>query len=531
MKDLIFSNDARIQMMEGANKLANAVKATLGPRGRNVVIDKQYGPPRVTKDGVTVAKEISLTNRFQNMGAQLVKEVASKTVDSAGDGTTTATVLAQAIAVEGCKAVAAGMNPMDLKRGIDLAVEAVVESVRKQSRPINDADATRVAVISANGDREIGEIIGRAIDEVGREGVISVEEGRKVGTYLETMKGMQVDKGFISQYFITNPERLTAELEDVMLLITDQRISDHKKVIPILEAVRSAGKSILLVAEDVDGSALAFMVVNKQQGMIKCAAIKAPSFGSMKREILEDIAAVTGGVVISPETGFSLEKLEIKHFGSAEHITITKDRTTIIGGKGSQELLDARCDALRTQIEQSTTGYDKERLQQRLAALTGGVAVIRVGASTEVEVKEKKDRIDDALAATRAAVEEGIVTGGGTALVRAISALDGLATQNIPQDQRVGIEIVRKAIQAPLRTIADNCGEDGAVVVGRVRQSISEESPFGYNAATGEYVDDMFAVGIIDPAKVVRVALQNAASVAGLMITTEVMICDAEQDD
>lgn len=521
-KELKFGNEARVKMLNGVNVLANAVKATLGPKGRNVVIDKSFGAPRITKDGVTVAKEINLADKFENMGAQMVREVASKTVDVAGDGTTTATVLAQAIVIEGGKAVAAGMNPMDLKRGIDAAVTAVVEELKKQSKKINGkSDIAQVATISANGDSTVGDYIAKAMDVVGQEGVITVEEAKGLDTTLDTVKGMQFDRGYLSPYFITNADKMQVEMKDAVILITDRKISNLEQLLPVLEPIARAGRELLIIAEDVDGQALATLVVNKLRGGLKVAAVKAPGFGDRRKAMLEDIAVLTGGVVISEDTGMTLENVQDDHLGKAGNVTITKDHTTIVDGAGSKKDVEARCNQIRAQIEETTSDYDREKLQERLAKLAGGVAVIKVGGATEVEVKERKDRIDDALAATRAAVEEGVVAGGGTALIRCIKALEGVKAAN--NDQKTGVEIIRRALEAPLRTIASNAGEDGAVVAGKVKEA---KGAFGYNAATGEFVDDMFKVGIIDPAKVVRCALQNAASVAGLMVTTEVMITD-----
>ena len=524
-KELRFGDDARQKMIAGVNMLANAVKATLGPKGRNVVLDKSFGAPRVTKDGVTVAKEISLADKFENMGAQLVREVASKTVDVAGDGTTTATVLAQSIIVEGSKAVAAGMNPMDLKRGIDAAVSAVVEKLKTQSKKVGKGDIAQVATISANGDTTIGEIIAKAMDAVGQEGVITVEEAKGLVTELETVKGMQFDRGYLSPYFITNADKMQVEMKDPMILITDRKLSNLEQLLPILEPIAQGGRELLILAEDVEGQALATLVVNKLRGGLKVAAVKAPGFGDRRKAMLEDIAVLTGGTLISEETGMTLEKVTMADLGKAGAITITKDNTTIVSGGGKKAEVESRCVQIRQQIEETTSDYDKEKLQERLAKLAGGVAVIKVGGATEVEVKEKKDRIDDALAATRAAVEEGVVAGGGVALIRCIDALDGIKSAN--EDQKVGITIIRRALETPLRTIASNAGEDGAVIAGKVREA--KENSAGYNAASGKFETDMFKAGIIDPAKVVRVALQNAASVAGLMVTTEVMITDAPE--
>ncbi len=519
-KELKFGTDARAKMLSGVNILANAVKATLGPKGRNVVLDKSFGAPRITKDGVSVAKEITLADKFENMGAQMVREVASKTVDAAGDGTTTATVLAQSIITEGTKAVAAGMNPMDLKRGLDAAVQAVVAELKTQSKKVGKGDIAQVATISANGDASIGEDIARAMEAVGEEGVITVEEAKGLETTLETVKGMQFDRGYLSPYFITNAEKMHAEMKDALILITDRKISSLEQILPILEPIAQGGRELLIIAEDVEGQALATLVVNRLRGGLKVAAVKAPGFGDRRKAMLEDIAALTGGTVISEDTGMTLENIQLAHLGKAGTVTITKDHTTIVEGKGDKVAVDARVAQIRQQMEETTSDYDREKLQERLAKLVGGVAVIKVGGSTEIEVKEKKDRIDDALAATRAAVEEGVVPGGGVALIRCLKALDGVKTMNA--DQKVGVEIIRKALETPLRTIASNAGEDGAVIAGKVKEGTGT---FGYNAATGEYVD-MVKAGIIDPAKVIRVSLQNAASVGGLMITTEVMITD-----
>jgi chaperonin GroEL len=523
-KDLRFGDDARSKMLQGVNVLANAVKATLGPKGRNVVLDKSFGAPRVTKDGVSVAKEITLSDKFENMGAQMVREVASKTVDVAGDGTTTATVLAQAIINEGNKAVAAGMNPMDLKRGLDKAVTAVVEELKAQSKKVNKGDIAQVATISANGDSSIGDDIAKAMDVVGQEGVITVEEAKGTESTLDTVKGMQFDRGYLSPYFVTNAEKMQVEMKDAVVLITDKKISNLEQLLPILEPVAQAGRELLIIAEDVEGQALATLVVNKLRGGLKVSAVKAPGFGDRRKAMLEDIAILTGGTVISEDIGLTLEKAGLEHCGKAGAITITKDHTTIVDGAGKKGEVENRCEQIRSQIEETTSDYDREKLQERLAKLAGGVAVIKVGGATEVEVKEKKDRIDDALAATRAAVEEGVVPGGGVALIRCLKALDKVETSN--RDQQVGVDIIRRALEAPLRTIAANAGQDGAVVAGKVKESKGSD---GYNAATGEYVD-MLKAGIIDPTKVVRVSLQNAASVAGLMITTEVMITDKPDD-
>ena len=521
-KDIHFGEFARAQMMAGVDKLANAVKVTLGPRGRNVVIEKSWGAPTVTKDGVTVAKEIELKDKFENMGAQLVKEVASKTADVAGDGTTTATVLAQAIAREGVKAVAAGMNPMDLKRGIDKAVESVVAELKKISREVKTKEEiAQVATISANGDREIGDIIAEAMEKVGKEGVITVEENKGLETELEVVEGMEFDRGYLSPYFVTNAEKMEVELEDPYILIHDKKISNMRDLLPVLEAVARAGKPLLIIAEDVEGEALATLVVNKMRGVLQVCAVKAPGFGERRKAMLEDIAILTGGKVISEELGLKLENASLDDLGRAGKVRVTKDDTTIINGVGKKEDIEARIAQIRQQIEDTTSDYDREKLQERLAKLAGGVAVIKVGAATEVEMKEKKDRVDDALHATRAAVEEGIVPGGGVALIRARKALDGLKGDN--QDQDAGIAIVKRAIEEPLRQIVENGGGDGAVVAHKVTES--DDLAFGYNAATQEY-GDMFQMGVIDPTKVTRTALQNAASVAGLLITTEAMVAE-----
>ena len=526
-KDIRFSEDARQQMLKGVNTLADAVKATLGPKGRHVLLDKSFGAPRVTKDGVSVAKEITLKNKFENMGAQMVREVASKTADIAGDGTTTATVLSQAIFREGVKAVAAGMNPMDLKRGIDMAVEAIVEDLGKRKRAVaGKAEIAQVATISANGDTRIGEIIAEAMEVVGKEGVITVEEAKGLETTLDTVKGMQFDRGYLSPYFSTNMEKMLAELENPFILVTDRKISNMQQILPLLEGAVQNGRSLLIVAEDIEGEALATLVVNKLRGGLKVAAVKAPGFGDRRKAMLEDIATLTGATFASEELGISLESLTLDSLGTAKSVTINKDTTTIVDGAGDKKAVESRVEQIRAQIADTSSDYDREKLQERLAKLAGGVAVINIGGATEIEVKEKKDRIDDALAATRAAVEEGVVPGGGVALLRTMSVLDGLNTTN--NDQKTGIDIIRRAIQAPLRTIATNAGVDGSVIVGKVLEMKSETE--GYNAATDEFVD-MFEAGIIDPTKVVRTALQDAASVAGLMITTEVMVTDFPTDD
>ena len=526
-KDVKFSQDARERMLRGVDTLANAVKVTLGPKGRNVVIEKSFGAPRITKDGVTVAKEIELADKFENMGAQMVREVASKQNDAAGDGTTTATVLAQAIVREGAKAVAAGINPMDLKRGIDLAVEAVTASLGKHSKTITGSDeVAQVGTISANGDRAIGEMIAEAMKKVGNEGVITVEEAKTAETELDVVEGMQFDRGYLSPYFITNSEKMIAELEDPYILIHEKKLSGLQAMLPLLESVVQTGKPLLIVAEDVEGEALATLVVNKLRGGLKIAAVKAPGFGDRRKAMLEDIAILTGGTAISEDLGIKLENVTLNMLGRAKKVRIEKENTTIVDGAGSKKEIDARVSQIKAQIEETTSDYDREKLQERLAKLAGGVAVIRVGGATEVEVKEKKDRVDDALNATRAAVEEGILPGGGVALLRAVKALDGLKAGN--DDQKTGIEIVRKAITAPARQIVENAGDDGAVVVGKLLES--KDYAWGYDAQSGEY-RDMVKAGIIDPTKVVRTAIQDAASVAGLLITTEAMIAELPKKD
>ena len=521
-KDVKFDTDARDRMLRGVNILANAVKVTLGPKGRNVVIDKSFGAPRITKDGVTVAKEIELSDKFENMGAQMVKEVASRTNDEAGDGTTTATVLAQAIIIEGLKSVAAGMNPMDLKRGIDLATTKVVEAIKAASRPVSDsAEVAQVGTISANGEVEIGRQIADAMQKVGNEGVITVEENKGLETETEVVEGMQFDRGYLSPYFVTNPDKMIADLEDVMILLHEKKLSSLQPMVPLLEQVIQSQKPLLIISEDVEGEALATLVVNKLRGGLKIAAVKAPGFGDRRKAMLQDIAILTGGQVISDDLGMKLENVGMDMLGRAKKVTITKDTTTIVDGAGEKAEIEARVAQIRTQIEETTSDYDKEKLQERVAKLAGGVAVIRVGGMSEIEVKERKDRVDDALNATRAAVQEGVVVGGGVALVQAGKVLLGLEGANA--DQTNGINIVRKALEAPLRQIAQNAGVDGSVVAGKVRESIDPK--FGYNAQTDEY-GDMFKFGVIDPAKVVRTALQDAASVASLLITTEAMIAD-----
>jgi chaperonin GroEL len=521
-KEVKFSTDARERMLRGVDVLADAVKVTLGPKGRNVVINKSFGAPRITKDGVSVAKEIELEDKFENMGAQMVREVASKTNDLAGDGTTTATVLAQAIVKEGAKAVAAGMNPMDLKRGIDLAVDAVVKELKSNARKItSNAEIAQVGTISANGDAEIGQYLAEAMEKVGNEGVITVEEAKTAETELEVVEGMQFDRGYLSPYFVTNQDKMRVELEDPYILIHEKKLSNLQAMLPVLEAVVQSGKPLLIIAEDVEGEALATLVVNKLRGGLKIAAVKAPGFGDRRKAMLEDIAILTGGTVISEDLGIKLENVTLDMLGRAKKVAIEKENTTIIDGAGSKADIEGRTTQIRAQIEETTSDYDREKLQERLAKLAGGVAVIRVGGSTEVEVKEKKDRVDDALHATRAAVEEGILPGGGVALLRAVKALDDIATAN--PDQRVGIEIVRRAIEAPVRQIAENAGAEGSVIVGKLREK--PDFSFGWNAQTGEY-GDLYAQGVIDPAKVVRTALQDAASVAGLLVTTEAMIAE-----
>jgi len=521
-KDVRFSTDARARMLRGVDILADAVKVTLGPKGRNVVLDKSFGAPRITKDGVTVAKEIELSDKFENMGAQMVREVASKTSDIAGDGTTTATVLAQAIVREGCKAVAAGMNPMDLKRGIDLAVEAVVKNVKSHSTAVTSQEQiAQVGAIAANGESEIGEIIARAMQKVGKEGVITVEEAKGLDTELDVVEGMQFDRGYLSPYFITNVEKMTVELENPYILLHEKKLSSLQAMLPVLEAVVQSGRPILIVSEDVEGEALATLVVNKLRGGLKVAAVKAPGFGDRRKAMLEDIAILTGGQLISEDLGIKLENVTLQMLGSAKKVRIDKENSTIIDGAGKKKDIEGRCNQIRAQVEETTSDYDKEKLQERLAKLAGGVAVIKVGGATEVEVKERKDRVDDALHATRAAVEEGIVAGGGSALLYATRALEKINLEN--SDQKVGVEIVRRALQTPARQIAENAGSDGAVVAGKLLEQ--KNVKFGYDAQTGEYVD-MVKAGIIDPTKVVRTALQDAASVAGLLITTEAMVAE-----
>ena len=521
-KDVKFGTDSRGRMLKGINTLANAVKVTLGPKGRNVVIDKSYGAPRITKDGVTVAKEIELSDPFENMGAQLVKDVASRTNDEAGDGTTTATVLAQAIVKEGMKSVAAGMNPMDLKRGIDKAVTAVVAEIKTMSRPVGDtAEIAKVGTISANGEEAIGQQIADAMAKVGNEGVITVEENKGLETETEVVEGMQFDRGYLSPYFVTEPAKMTANLEDCVILLHEKKLTSLAPMVPLLEAVMQADKQLLVIAEDIDGEALATLVVNKLRGGLKVAGVKAPGFGDRRKAMMQDLAVLTGGTVISEELGIKLENVTMDMLGDAKKITITKDTTTIIDGAGEKSEIAARVTQIRAQLEDTDSDYDKEKLQERLAKLAGGVAVIKVGGATEIEVKERKDRVDDALNATRAAVEEGVVPGGGVALVHAGKVLQGLTGDN--PDQSAGIAIIRKALQAPLRQIAENAGVDGSVVAGKIVENTSKT--FGYDAQSEQY-GDMLKAGIIDPTKVVRIALQYAASVAGLLITTEAMVAD-----
>ncbi len=525
-KEILFAEDARHRMMEGVNLLAEAVRQTLGPKGRNVVLEKSFGAPTVTKDGVSVAKEIELKDKFMNMGAQMVKEVASKTSDVAGDGTTTATVLAQAIAREGMKSVAAGANPMDIKRGIDSAVAAAVEELKKLSKPCTDSKSiAQVGTISANNDEEIGRIIAEAMDKVGKEGVITVEEGSGLENELDVVEGMQFDRGYLSPYFITNQETMTVELEDPYILIHDKKISSIRDLLPVLEKVAKSGKPLLLIAEDVEGEALATLVVNNMRGILKACAVKAPGFGDRRKAMLQDIAILTGGKVISEEVGLTLEKAELADLGRARKVRVDKENATIVDGAGSKEAIEGRIQQLRREIEDATSDYDREKLQERLAKLAGGVAVIKVGAATEVEMKEKKARVEDALHATRAAVEEGIVPGGGVALIRAQAALQDLQGKN--HDQTVGIQILRRAIEEPLRQIVRNAGDEPSVVVNKVKEGSGN---FGYNAATGEY-GDMIEMGILDPTKVTRTALQNAASVAGLLLTTEAMVAEIPKEE
>ena len=521
-KDIEFGSDARSKMLKGVETLAKAVKVTLGPKGRNVMLDKSYGAPKITKDGVSVAKEIELADKFENMGAQLVKEVAQKTADKAGDGTTTATVLAEAIIKEGCKAVAAGINPMDLKRGIDMAVDAVVEDVKSRSKEIKSSEEiAQVGTISANGDTSIGEYLARAMEKVGNDGVITVEDAKGLETELDVVEGMQFDRGYLSPYFMTNAEKMNCEYDNPFILFYDQKISSLQPLLPVLEAVVQSGRALLIVAEDIEGEALATLVVNRIRGGLKVCAVKAPGFGDRRKAMLQDMAILTGGQVVSEELGMKIENVTLDMLGTAKRIEVTKDDTTIIDGAGDKEEIKARAAQIRQEIEVTKSDYDREKLNERLGKLSGGVAVLRVGGSSEVEVKEKKDRIDDALNATRAAVKEGVVAGGGVALLYASKVLDSLEPQN--EDQKAGINIIRKAIQAPIRQIAENAGVDGAVIVGKLLES--KDTNFGYNAQKGEYTD-MIKAGIVDPTKVVRTALQDAASVGGLLITTEAMVTE-----
>jgi len=521
-KEVRFSSDARARMLRGVDILANAVKVTLGPKGRNVVLAKSFGAPRITKDGVSVAKEIELEDKFENMGAQMVREVASKTNDLAGDGTTTATVLAQAIILEGCKAVAAGMNPMDLKRGIDSAVAAVVEDLRANSKTVSTSEEiAQVATISANGEREIGQIIAQAMDKVGKEGVITVEEAKSFATELEVVEGMEFDRGYISPYFITNAEKMIAELDNPYILIHEKKLSGLQPLLPVLEQVVQSGRPMLIIAEDVEGEALATLAVNKLRGGLKVAAVKAPGFGDRRKAMLEDIAILTGGQLISEDLGLKLENIRLDMLGHAKKVVITKESTTIVNGAGDENAIQSRCQQIRAQVEETTSDYDREKLQERLAKLSGGVAVIHVGGATEVELKERKDRVEDAINATRAAVEEGVVPGGGAALLYATAALQNVKYDN--DEQRVGIEIIRRALQAPARQIAQNAGKDASIIVGKLMDM--KDQKMGYDAQKDEFCD-MFKAGIIDPAKVVRIALQDSASIASLMTTTEAMVAD-----
>ncbi len=521
-KEVKFASDAREKLLRGVDTLANAVRVTLGPKGRNVVLEKSFGAPRITKDGVTVAKEIELSDKFENMGAQMVREVASKTVDKAGDGTTTATVLAQAMVREGAKAVAAGMNPMDVKRGMEIARDHVVEALRSNSKNVKDnAQIEQVGTISANGEVEIGKMIAKAMDKVGKEGVITVEENKSLETELDVVEGMQFDRGYLSPYFVTNAEKMVVELENPFILLHESKLSGLQPLLPVLEAVVQSGKPLVIVAEEVEGEALATLVVNKLRGGLKVAAVKAPGFGDRRKAMLEDMAILTGGQVISQDLGIKLESVTLDMLGTSKKIRIDKDNTTIIDGAGKKKDIEARCNQIRQQVEETTSDYDKEKLQERLAKLAGGVAVIRVGGATEVEVKERKDRVDDAMHATRAAVEEGIVPGGGSALLYASRAIEKVKVAN--DDQRRGVDIVRRALEAPVRQIADNAGTDGSVVVGRMLEQ--KDTNFGFDAQKGEYVD-LLKAGIVDPTKVVRIALENAASIASLLITTEAMIAE-----
>lgn len=526
-KDIKFGTDARSKMLKGVETLAKTVKVTLGPKGRNVMLDKSYGAPKLTKDGVSVAKEVALADKFENMGAQLIKEVAQKTADKAGDGTTTATVLAEAIIREGCKAVAAGMNPMDVKRGIDMAVEAVVKDVKSRSKAVqSSSEIAQVGTISANGDTTIGEYLAKAMEKVGNEGVITVEDAKGLETELDVVEGMQFDRGYLSPYFVTNPEKMNCEYDNPYILLYDKKISNLQPMISILEAVVQSGRALVIIAEDIEGEALATLVVNRIRGGLKVCAVKAPGFGDRRKAMLQDMAILTGGQVISDELGMKIENVTLDMLGTAKRVEITKDDTTIIDGAGDKEAIAGRTAQIRQEISQTTSDYDREKLQERLGKLSGGVAVIKVGGASEVEVKEKKDRIDDALHATRAAVKEGIVAGGGTALLYATKALENVKTDN--QDQNVGIDIIRRALQAPLRQIAENAGVDGAVVAGKLLES--KDYNYGYNAAAGEYTD-MIKSGIVDPTMVVRTALQDAASVGGLLITTEAMVTEIPEKE
>mgnify|MGYP001167328552 CR=1 FL=1 len=527
-KQVIHGEDSRSAILRGVNQLADAVKVTLGPKGRNVVIDKKFGSPTITKDGVTVAKEIELKDSLENMGAQMVREVASKTSDVAGDGTTTATVLAQAIFKEGVRTVAAGANPMALKRGIDKAVEKVVEEIKNQAQPVSGDSIAQVGTVSANGDTKIGEIIAEAMNKVGKDGVITVEESKTMETTLEVVDGMQFDRGYLSPYFVTDPDRMEAILDEPMILIHEKKISNMRDLLPILEQVAKMGRPLLIIAEDVEGEALATLVVNKLRGTLNVAAVKAPGFGDRRKAMLEDIAVLTGGKVISEDLGIKLESVTIDDLGNAKRVTIDKDNTTIVDGQGSAEAVEGRVKTIRNQIEETTSDYDREKLQERLAKLVGGVAVIKVGAATETEMKEKKARVEDAMHATRAAVEEGIVPGGGVALVRAARVLEGFTASEADSDEQIGVNIIRRALEEPLRQIAQNAGKEGAVIVGKVRES--DNNSYGFNAATEEFCD-LVAAGVIDPAKVTRTALQNAASIAGLMLTTEAMISDIPEKE
>ena len=525
-KDIKFSTDARSRLLKGINLLANAVRITLGPKGRNVVLDKSFGSPRITKDGVTVAKEIDLKDKFENMGAQMIKEVASKTSDTAGDGTTTATILAQAIVEEGLKAVAAGMNPMDLKRGIDTATKAIIEELKKKSKKIStNEEVKQVGTISANGDIEVGEHLAQAMEKVGNEGVITVEEGKGLDTELNVVEGMQFDRGYLSPYFVTNAEKMTCELEDVYILLHEQKLSNLQPMLPLLESVAASGKPLLIIAEEIEGEALATLIVNKLRGGLKIAAVKAPGFGDRRSAMLEDIALLTNGQVISEELGIKLENVKLDSLGTAKKINIDKENTTIVGGSGKKSEIDARCNQIKNEIKESDSDYDKEKLQERLAKLSGGVAVLNVGGASEVEVKEKKDRVEDAMNATRAAVEEGVVPGGGVALLYTKKILDSIKLSN--PDQQVGINIVKKAIERPIRQIAKNAGVDGSIIVGKLLEQDNEN--YGYNAQTGKFTD-LVKDGIIDPTKVVLSAIQDSASVAGLLITAEAVIADLPEE-